>query len=510
MIYVKLNKGNFEYDIHSLVKAFYPAQEVTVTAEEKKPDEAVLFWLYVEYLDETSDPGRITFRFKGESKVTGESNPSEGELQEDSDEDELYGEIEVNHGDRRDTKNRLKQKLYELLCTFSGQTLPWGTLTGIRPTKIPMAMLEEGKSRTEIEAYMRETYFASREKIDLSIEVAERELSLLQNIDYENGYSLYVGIPFCPSTCLYCSFTSYPVTKWEGRMDEYMDALCKELDFVAASCSKKVLNTIYIGGGTPTSLNPEQLHRMITKLEESFDFSHLLEFTVEAGRPDSITREKLQVLRDHNISRISINPQTMKQATLDLIGRRHTVKQTIDSFKLAREMGFDNINMDLIIGLPEETIEDVRDTMEQLAELKPDNLTVHSLAVKRAARLRMNREEYQDLHMENTWETIALTADYAKKMGMHPYYLYRQKNMAGNFENVGYAKEDCDGLYNILIMEEKQTIMAVGAGASTKFVFDHGKRIERVENVKDITNYLERTDEMIERKQREMEEIKWH
>ena len=206
------------------------------------------------------------------------------------------------------------------------------------------------------------------------------------------------------------------------------------------------------------------------------------------------------VLRKHEISRISVNPQTMKQETLDLIGRHHTVEQTVESFQLARSLGFDNINMDLIVGLPEEDLEDVRNTMEQLKILDPESITVHSLAIKRAARLRMFRSEYADLKIQNTEETIDLTAAYAKESGLLPYYLYRQKNMAGNFENVGYAKEGKAGIYNILIMEEKQTIMALGAGATTKFVFDGGARIERTENVKDVSNYLERIDEMIQRK----------
>lgn len=220
---------------------------------------------------------------------------------------------------------------------------------------------------------------------------------------------------------------------------------------------------------------------------------------MEAGRPDSITREKLKVLRDHGISRISINPQTMKQKTLDLIGRQHTPEQTLESFWLARELGFDNINMDLIVGLPGETIEDVRTTMEQIQEMSPDNLTVHSLALKRAARLKMFPEDYQGMQMTNSWEIIDLTARYAKKMEMEPYYLYRQKNMAGNFENVGYARPGKAGLYNILMMEEKQTIVACGAGSISKRVYPDG-RIERSENVKDVSQYIERIGEMIERK----------
>ena len=534
MIYVQLNEANFEYDIHSLVKAYFPQEDVLVSAENKQPKEGVSFRLAIDYLAE-DDQGDIIIE-ETESKITDravkgriffqvlepdfEEADWKTELPEAFEDEEAdinlgsfrlvtAGDVAVDYGDRKETKNRLKQALYHLLADYTGETLPWGTLTGIRPTKIPMAMLEEGKTETEIEAYMKETYFASQEKIDLSMEVAKAELELLKKIDYENGYSLYIGIPFCPSTCLYCSFTSYPIGVWSKRVDDYLDALEKEIAYTAKVCKNKHLNTIYIGGGTPTSLNHEQLDRLLTKVEESFDFSHLVEYTVEAGRPDSITREKLQVLRDHNISRISINPQTMKDETLKLIGRNHTVAQTVESFKLARELGFDNINMDLIVGLPEETIEDVERTMLALKELDPDNITVHSLAVKRAARLKMQQEEYKDLKMENTWDTIDLTANYARGMGMTPYYLYRQKNMAGNFENVGYAKPGCAGIYNILIMEEKQTIMALGAGATTKFVLEGGERIERVGNVKDVTNYLERIDEMIDRKAKEMEELGW-
>lgn len=488
MITVSLNEANFEYDIHSLIKAFYGKEDVKVFADKEKikeleDEKTPLFHMEVSYI---TGKDRIRFEIL---------EPAENGFVKRKE-----AETTVDFINRKETKNRMKQCLYRMLQEYTGQSLPWGTLTGIRPTKIPMAMLEEGKSKAEIRKYMKDTYFASDKKTDLSIEIAERELELLKKIDYENGYSLYIGIPFCPSICLYCSFSSSPLGLWKDKVDDYLDALEKEIDFTAEACKDRVLNTIYIGGGTPTTLNPEQLDRLLTKVEDSFDFSGLVEYTVEAGRPDSITRERLAVLRKHNISRISINPQTMKQETLDFIGRHHTVAQTIESFQMARELGFDNINMDLIVGLPEEKIEDVRETMEQIKALNPDNLTIHSLAIKRAARLRMFRDEHADMHIYNSWETIDMTAEYAKEMGMEPYYLYRQKNMAGNFENVGYAKPGQAGIYNILIMEEKQTIMALGAGASTKYVFDHGKRIERVENVKDIKNYLERIDEMIERK----------
>jgi coproporphyrinogen dehydrogenase hemZ len=492
MITVLLDKAEFEYDIHSLVKAFYPKEEVYVSTKDKeKKEEPVHYHMDVQFA-----PEEIIFFWK---KV----EPSE----ENENQTGITKRVAVDYTNRKETKNSLKRTLYRLLSEYTGVELPWGNLTGIRPTKIPMALLEEGKSEEEIAHYMKETYFTSDEKIKLSIEIAERELQLLKKLDYEEGYSLYIGIPFCPTTCLYCSFTSYSLAAWKNRMDEYLDALEKELDYTAVKFAHKKLNSIYIGGGTPTTLNPKQLDRLIRKIKCSFDLSDLVEFTVEAGRPDSITKEKLMVLRNHDISRISINPQTMKQETLDLIGRHHTVQQTIDSFNLARELGFDNINMDLIVGLPGESLSDVADTMEVIRKLAPDNLTVHSLAIKRAARLNIQRERYQDFEIVNTADHIALTSKVAEEMGLFPYYLYRQKNMAGNFENVGYAAPGKAGVYNVLIMEEKQSIVACGAGASTKRVWvqpnpDGTHRIERAENVKDVAQYITRIDEMIERKGR--------
>ena len=492
MITVKLNKPEFEYDIHSLIKAFYPAEEVYVSEKDKETEDVIDYHMDIVYGD--ADIALKFFTVNSDLTLETVSDTR----------------ISVDHENRKETKNELKRALYRMLSDYTGQKLPWGNLTGIRPTKIPMTLLEEGKTDQEIADYLRDTYEVSKEKTDLSIAIAKRELELLKKLDYENGYSLYIGIPFCPSTCLYCSFTSYPLGIWKNRMDDYLTALEKEIEFTAVKFAHKKLNTIYIGGGTPTTLTAPQLDRLIRKIKCSFDLSYLVEFTVEAGRPDSITKDKLEVLRRHDIDRISINPQTMKQATLDLVGRRHTVEQTVESFQLARSLGFTNINMDLIVGLPEETIEDVANTMERLRELDPDSITVHSLAIKRAAKLRMFQDDYKNYKIVNTKEHIDLTARITEEMGLEPYYLYRQKNMAGNFENVGYAKPGKAGIYNILIMEEKQTIMALGAGATTKFVFEHATRMERVENVKDINNYLERTDEMIYRKIRKMEEISWH
>ena len=300
---------------------------------------------------------------------------------------------------------------------------------------------------------------------------------------------------------------------WEKEVDNYLDALIKEMQFVSESMKNRRLDTIYFGGGTPTTLSAVQLDRLLTALENNFNVEHVYELTVEAGRPDSITLEKLLVLKAHKVGRISINPQTMNQKTLDIIGRRHTVQQIIDAFKMARDNGFDNINMDLILGLPGEDEAMIHHTLDQIKKLGPDSLTIHSLAIKRASAFNILKEKYKDVSIINTDEIVAMTADYAKEMGLEPYYMYRQKNMAGNFENVGYSIPGKECIYNVLIMEEKQTIIAVGAGGASKVIFysEDGNydRVERIENVKDVRNYIDRIDEMIDRKRKFFSENKF-
>lgn len=282
-------------------------------------------------------------------------------------------------------------------------------------------------------------------------------------------------------------------------VDAYVDCVIREMGYVSESCRDKILDSVYIGGGTPTTLEPGQLDRLLGKLRSLFDFRTVREFTVEAGRADSITEEKLQVLYRYGVSRISVNPQTMKQETLDIIGRKASVEQVEEAYGLARRVGFDNINMDLILGLPGEQEADVQHTIDRVVELAPDSLTVHSLAIKRASRLNRWIQENGVSTLRNTDETMRIAAEGAGKLGLKPYYLYRQKNMSGNFENVGYAREGSFGLYNILIMEEVQTIVALGAGSISKRVYPDG-RIERCENVKEVAQYIERIGEMIERK----------
>lgn len=484
MISVKINVSEFEYDIHSLVKAFYPESEVKVSTEvdETVGEEEPFISIVMEPSELVMEVTMGRESHEERVRLPKVLNFSEGE------ERALY-------------KNYLKKLIYKTLEYFSGKSLPWGTLTGIRPTKIPMELLVEGKSEDDIRKYMKETYLVSDEKTDLSIDIAKRELEILKDIDAEKGYSLYIGIPFCPTTCLYCSFTSFPIVSWKNKVDEYLDCVFKEIDYVAEAFKDKTLDSVYIGGGTPTTLEPEQFDRLFTKLRESLDLSHVKEFTVEAGRADSITREKLEALKRNGVTRISVNPQTMNEETLKFIGRRATAAETVEAYKLAREVGLDNINMDIILGLPGEGEEDVKRTIDIIKELKPDSLTVHSLAVKRASRLSQWIEENGMSMINNTDATMEIAAKGAEDLGLKPYYLYRQKNMSGNLENVGFASEGKYGIYNILIMEELQSIVALGAGTVSKRVYGNG-RIERCDNVKDVKLYMEQIDEMIDRKRR--------
>ena len=478
-ISIGFNQKNFEYDVYTLVKAFYPNSDI-----------------YTFYNEENAHPADTKLKLDVgmfEEQINIRAREGDKDLQK-SCEPEASCE-------RSEYKNYLKRTLYDILSELTGRTLPWGTLTGIRPVKIPMMLMENGYTNPKIAEYMRETYYTGNKKTSLAIAVANREKEILDSIDPQSGYSLYVGIPFCPSICLYCSFGSHPYDRWGHLADAYLETLFKELAFIADSMKDKRLDSIYVGGGTPTTLTAVQLEKLLKKIKELFNTENVREFTVEAGRPDTVDEEKMAVLYENGVDRISVNPQTMNQKTLDLIGRAHTVEQIITAFETARRTGFKNINMDIIVGLPGEGIEEVRHTVEEIRKLSPDSLTVHSLALKRATRLNLFKEKYIPESFDNSQEIMDIIDLASMQMGMEPYYMYRQKNMAGNLENIGYARRGCFGIYNIMIMEEKQTIMAAGSGASTKFVFDDG-RIERAENVKDLKNYIERIDEMLMRKEK--------
>lgn len=412
-------------------------------------------------------------------------------------------------------RNFILRKTYDFLKGETNTTLPWGVLTGVRPTKLAMSSLNNMGRKLAIEKLCLD-YLVSKEKAELAVDVAIKESDIISNLDLTDGFSLYVNIPFCPSICSYCSFGSTNINKWIDKADDYVKALSNEIKMLGELARGRFVNSIYIGGGTPTSLRVEQLNEILRAIDMSFSKDKLIEYTLEAGRADTITRDKLRLLKKYPITRISINPQTMQQDTLDRIGRSHKIGDVIDAFNMARDEGYNNINMDIIVGLPGETLVDVDKTLSYIKALSPDSLTVHSLAVKRASKYKEEKchqkphvhddccedvkvadgEKLRSFdHME---DMLKLCYDYAKKMKMEPYYLYRQKNIAGNFENVGFAKVDKAGIYNILIMEELQTIFAAGAGGVTKLVVSEDEivnggshRIKRFQNPKDIRFYLE-------------------
>ena len=473
-----LDRNDFMYDIHSLVKSFFPDDEVHIYTKD--------------------DPVRQACRR------------------------DLVLNVEIpEYTDRKNAKDSLKRDLYQQLSDFTEKQLPWGTLSGIRPTKIPMKMLSDGCSREEILRHLQDDYFVSPERAELALSVAENEKKILRRIPLsEDSWSLYIHVPFCPSICLYCTFSSSPISTWARRADEYIETVIREMQRKKTALLKDsgsiAPTTVYIGGGTPTSLSEEQLDRLLTAVRHVWDLSGCLEYTVEAGRPDSLTEEKLAVLMRHGVTRISVNPQTMNDETLERIGRKHTSADVLRAFYMAREAGFDNINMDMILGLPGEDARHVSRTLGILEELKPDSLTVHSLAIKRASALRKAIREDREtdinadygnfggLIFENSEELMDMAAGTAAAMGMRPYYLYRQKNMRGNLENTGFSVPGRECLYNILIMEELQSIYAFGAGASTKYVYPDG-RIERTVSPKDVKTYLERQRDISAEKSAEEE-----
>lgn len=494
MIYVTINDESFIYDVHSLIKAFYPAEDIRVIPDDQ---------------DGPKDMCPKFAVYAGSDLISVKECVSGGYSRSITISNGLYD-------DRPAYKSELKRQLYNALTEYTGHSLPWGTLTGIRPTKLAMNCLLHGADEAKAVSYMKDYYLCSDKKAHLATDIALRERRILHGIAdnaaaLATGYSLYIGIPFCPSRCMYCSFMSYPIATHTKAIAGYIEALKKEIDYVASAFGGRRLDSIYIGGGTPTTLSAAQLSGLIGYVIDRVDISTIREFTVEAGRADSIDREKLTVLKELGVDRISVNPQTFNEETLRLIGRKATASQTIEAYELAREAGFDNINMDIILGLPGEDMDDIRYTLRNVACLKPDDLTVHSLALKRGSRLAEILTESKDAcdKLRNTdidYETaMALTEETAASIGLKPYYLYRQKNISGNLENTGYAAAGREGIYNILMMEEVQDIVACGAGTVSKHVAiqpDGSALITRCDTHKDLKLYINDIDMMIERKKK--------
>ena len=565
MIYVYITKElrPFETDIRDLCLAFFTLQKITYVFEGGNAN------------NDVEEKGKIAGDDILSSRV-GASSASPDIVVRDY----YSGGFD---GDRLTIKSEVKRQLYNYLSELTGKKLLWGTLTGIRPVNIVTSILERAddirpydvgarvarpydvmglspiteisnpiyKENEEIIKYLKEEYYISDEKAFELIKIARNEIKILDRPEiknYKDSYSVYVGVPFCKSTCLYCSFTSFNIERFGKYVDRYLETLERDFEnrigkildsnnvkvesgrMVSAPTDNKLYPlTLYIGGGTPTSLDEDAFERLLTIIDKYVDRTNCVEYTVEAGRPDTITREKLLIMKRHGVSRISINPQSFNQKTLDLIGRKHTVKDVVEKFKLARELGFDNINMDIILGLPNEHLFDVLKTLNGIRKLKTDSFTVHSLALKRAARLNFELESWtknyylagvgkrarnarpydnDGAHVALPNESLATVEKEGKReidrmfywserlaehLKLKPYYLYRQKNIAGNLENVGYAKEGKECVYNIMMMSERHSVYGFGT-ATTKEVFyeNDGKRIESEEGYKSVIDYCER------------------
>ncbi|UJF36419.1 coproporphyrinogen III oxidase [Paenibacillus hexagrammi] len=400
--------------------------------------------------------------------------------------------------------------LLQALQQMTGLTQPWGILTGVRPTKLMHNLLQKHDRETCLQL-LKEQHLVSDEKADLLVEVAERQLKVIPDLFHlDREVSVYIGIPFCPTKCAYCTFPAYDIRGNNGSVHSFLHGLHEEMRLMGKWMKEAGLRitTIYWGGGTPTSITAEEMDALFVTMHESFpDMSAVRELTVEAGRPDTITPDKIEVMKKWNVDRISINPQSFTQETLDAIGRHHTVEETIEKFKLARDMGLDNINMDLIIGLPNEGMKELEHSLVETEKLLPESLTVHTLSFKRASRMTKNREQYEVAERDEVAEMMERAIEWTTQHEYVPYYLYRQKNILGNLENVGYAFEGRESLYNILMMEERQTIIGLGCGAVSKILFARGEeqsevpqRIERFPNPKEPSVYNQAYLEYIEKK----------
>ncbi|GAB6170466.1 coproporphyrinogen III oxidase [Clostridium carnis] len=415
---------------------------------------------------------------------------------------ELYKETLVSDN----LKEEIKKLIFSFLKDITKDEYPWGTLVGIRPSKIALKLLEEGREDEEVISIFNKKHLASKEKAKLCIDVANAEKRFVNS--NSKNIAIYIGMAFCPTRCFYCSFAANPIGGNKKLVNPYLEALTYEIREMKKYVEDRNLNieSVYFGGGTPTAVNNEEFESLMKEIYSAFiKGKNVVEFTVECGRPDSITKEKLETMKKYNTTRISINPQTMNDKTLNMIGRGHNSLDVIEKFKLARELGFNDINMDMIIGLPGEGLKEVKHTANEILKLSPDSLTVHGLSLKRASILYENFILKKGIQIKRQDELTAMyeeSRNLAKELNLDPYYMYRQKNMVGNMENLGYSKKGKECIYNIQMIEDKQTIIALGADAVSKVVFLDENRIERFANIKDIREYTTRIKEMVEGKQK--------
>ncbi len=446
------------------------------------------------YGEEESNRARVSLTVEGQAGTAVTELSVEGRTARGRAQAALSG-AEDEYQRERLLQRAVKLSFFEAARALTGVTPAWGALTGIRPAKLAAGLLEEGKSEEEADRILRDVYFVSDSRRKLCLPCAKAGLEAKQGLK-KNEISLYVGIPFCPTRCAYCSFVSNSVEKSFHLVEPYLQALLAEADSAAAMVKDLGLKvrSFYMGGGTPTTLTAEQMDRLLSRLREGFDLADAVELTVEAGRPDTITAEKLTVLRKNGVDRISVNPQSMDDRVLAAIGRRHSGDDIRKAMELVNAAGFPHVNMDLIAGLPEDTPESFRRTLDEVVAFGTDNITIHTLSLKKGSRITLEGTRIP------TEEEVAAMLDYAAPAlggaGFAPYYLYRQKYMSGSFENVGWCRPGGTGWYNIYIMEELHTILSLGAGGSTKMVDQPRNRIERVFNLKFPQEYIQRPEKI--------------
>ena len=488
MLYIRHEGHTLEYDVFQLLNLFIDSKDYIVTNNEDEALEILQGSLLVCKKTEQNDHSIVQVTLSKNQELLY------------SDEEQINAHMFIDdYHYRRSIKRKLLKHVYTAMSLITESKTPWGILVGVRPVKIVHEMLDLGHDDSYIRNELTTEFCIRTDKVDLLLSVAYAERPTVYPID-PKSISIYVSIPFCPTRCVYCSFPSNSGKLKLKLVDSYLDTLIHELKTVGSQSTDRYVETLYIGGGTPTTLNGEQLKRIIDTVKSYYDVSKIKEITVEAGRPDTITLEKLETLKACNVDRICINPQSMNDTTINLIGRKHTVKDIETVYAMANKVGFKTINMDLILGLPGETMNEVKNTFQWIEKFRPQNVTVHTLALKKNSDLRHQVGNHLVTEESDMNAMLEYAAHAMKDLELYPYYMYRQKYMTGNLENVGYALKGHESIYNMQIMEEKQDIWAFGAGAVSKMCFPEEDRFERVPNVKGLEEYIERVDEMIQRK----------
>ena len=479
-IYIK--NHDYIYELGNVCRLFLPHEKFEMISEVTDIEDFTEDYIYTEIEELSGERIKATVKIN----LTGIVKEKENIAFKDTDEHQI--------------ELLLSRTVYEILSEVTQIRPYWGIVTGIRPEKLFRRLINEGGEEYAIN-YFKNKLLVSEQKIDLCKETNKYEKRIIDTSKPES-FSLYISIPFCPTRCSYCSFVSQSVERTKKLIPEYFELLLKEIEYTSKIAEQKGLRleTVYIGGGTPTTLDEQKIEKLIEKINRSFNMRTCREFTIEAGRPDTITYEKLKAMKRNGVTRISINPQTFNDTVLGVIGRKHSSEETLRAYSMAREIGFNNINMDIIAGLPTDTVKSFCSTIEKLFYLAPEGITVHTLSVKRAAN--MSDEQRAKVLSEGRRVSDMLSEVYRRfpEYGYHPYYFYRQSRMAGNMENTGWSKQGFDGLYNIYIMDETHTILSCGAGAVTKLKAPHGDHIERIFNYKFAYEYISGFKEIIDRK----------